>query len=96
MVDMPRFTRFSLDGVRRLSAGGECHWTDASVTLVRVDAKGVVRQAKSLAEKRAMLVVASDNDLVLAGGREVVAVDDISAARAALVRSGTGTTDPPE
>jgi len=93
---MPRFTRFSLDGVRRLSAGGECHWTDASVTLVRVDAKGVVRQAKSLAEKRAMLVVASDNDLVLAGGREVVAVDDISAARAALVRSTTGTPDPHE
>jgi hypothetical protein len=93
---MPRFTRFSLDGVRRLSAGGEFHWTDASVTLVRVDAKGVVRQAKSLAEKRAMLVVASDNDLVLAGGREVVAVDDISAARAALVRSATGTTEPRE
>lgn len=93
---MPRFTRFSLDGVRRLSAGGEFHWTDASVTLVRVDAKGVVRQAKSLAEKRAMLVVASDNDLVLAGGREVVAVDDISAARAALVRSTTGTPDPHE
>lgn len=93
---MPRFTRFSLDGVRRLSAGGEFRWTDASVTLVRVDAKGVVRQAKSLAEKRAMLVVASDNDLVLAGGREVVAVDDISAARAALVRSATGTTEPRE
>ncbi len=93
---MPRFTRFSLDGVRRLSAGGEFHWTDASVTLVRVDAKGVVRQAKSLAEKRAMLVVASDNDLVLAGGHEVVAVDDISAARAALVRSTTGTPDPHE
>lgn len=93
---MPRFTRFSLDGVRRLSADGEFHWTDASVTLVRVDAKGVVRQAKSLAEKRAMLVVASDNDLVLAGGREVVAVDDISAARAALVRSTTGTPDPHE
>lgn len=93
---MPRFTRFSLDGVRRLSAGGEFHWTDASVTLVRVDAKGVVRQATSLAEKRAMLVVASDNDLVLAGGREVVAVDDISAARAALVRSTTTTPDPHE
>ena len=93
---MPRFTRFSLDGVRRLSAGGEFHWTDASVTLVRVDAKGVVRQAKSLAEKRAMLVVASDNDLVLAGGREVVAVDDISAARAALVCFTTGMRDPRE
>jgi hypothetical protein len=84
---MPRFARFSLDGVRRLSTAGEFHWTDASVTLVRIDSKGVVRQAKSLEEKRAMLVVASDHDLVLAGGREVVAVDDISAARAALTRT---------
>jgi hypothetical protein len=81
---MPRFTRFSLDGVQRLSSAGQFHWTDAAVTLVRVDSKGVVRQAKSLAEKRAMLAAASDNDLVLAGGREVVALDDISAARAAL------------
>ena len=81
---MPRFTRFSLDGVQRLSSAGQFHWTDASVTLVRVDSKGVVRQAKSLAEKRAMLAAASDNDLVLAGGREVVALDDISAARAEL------------
>ncbi len=88
---MPKFARFSLDGVRRLSSVAEFHWTDPSVTLVRVDAKGVVRQAKSLAEKRAMLGVASEHDLVLAGGREVVAVDDISAARAALVRPERGT-----
>ncbi|MFC3897480.1 hypothetical protein ACFOWZ_38905 [Lentzea rhizosphaerae] len=81
---MPRFTRFSLDGVERLSAVDGYHWTDPSVTLVRVDAKGVVRQAKSLAEKRAMLVVASENDLVLAGGHDVVAVDDLVAARAVL------------
>lgn len=84
---MPKFARFRLDGVRTLSTVVEFHWTDPSITLVRVDAKGVVRQAKSLAEKRAMLVVASDNDLVLVGGREVMAVDDISAARAAVVNS---------
>lgn len=79
---MPKFARFSLDGVRRLSSVAHLSVTDPSVTLIRVDRLGVVHQARSAAEKRAMLVAASDGDLVLAGGREVVAVDDIPAARA--------------
>ncbi|HEX8866547.1 MAG TPA: hypothetical protein VF821_12910 [Lentzea sp.] len=91
---MPRFARFSLDGVHRVSTAGQFHWTDASVTLVHVDSKGVVRQAESLAEKRALLVAASDHDLVLVGGREVQAFDDIAVARAALVRCPAGTGDP--
>lgn len=87
---MPKFARFSLDGVRRLSSVAEFSVTDPAVTLIRVDRLGVVHQARSPAEKRAMLVAASDGDLVLAGGREVVAVDDIAAARAQACRTAFG------
>ncbi|GAB2813882.1 hypothetical protein [Lentzea nigeriaca] len=84
---MPKFAHFSLDGVRRLSSVAEFSVTDPAVTLIRVDRLGVVHQARTAVEKRAMLTAASDGDLVLAGGREVVAVDDLPAARAQACRT---------
>lgn len=81
---MPRFALFDVDNLRKSSTVADFPWSETSITLIRVDAKGVVRQAKSLTEKHSLLAVASDKDLVLATGPEVFAVDDIPAARAAL------------
>jgi len=60
------------------------------VTLVRVAADGVVTQAKSDAEKRAMLGAADDRDLLLAAwpgewSQDIFVVDDLKSARLALV-----------
>jgi hypothetical protein len=60
-----------------------------SVTLLRVDATGVVQQAKTDSEKRALLESATSKDLVLVAwpgqwSQEIYVVDDLRAARAAV------------
>jgi hypothetical protein len=81
---MPRFAEFDVEGLRKSSAVADFPWSETWVTLIRVDAKGVVRQAKSLTEKVSLLTVASEKDLVIASCPEIYAVDDLSAARAAV------------
>ena len=75
---MPRFAEFDVEGLRKSSAVADFPWSETWVTLIRVDAKGVVRQAKSLTEKVSLLTVASDKDLVIASCPEIYAVDDLS------------------
>jgi predicted GTPase len=60
-----------------------------SVTLVCVDTAGVVHQAKTDSEKRALLDCATSKDLVLVAwpgqwSQEIYVVDDLRAARAAV------------
>jgi hypothetical protein len=64
-------------------------WLGRSVTLLRVDATGVVEQAKSDSEKRALLASSTGKDLVLVAwpgqwSQEIYVVDDLRAARAAV------------
>jgi hypothetical protein len=59
------------------------------VTLLRVDATGVVEQAKTDSEKRAMLASSTSKDLVLVAwpgqwGQDIYVVDDLRAARVAV------------
>jgi len=60
-----------------------------SVTLIRVDATGVVYQAKTDSEKRSLLESATSKDLVLVAwpgswSQDIYVVDDLRAARAAV------------
>jgi hypothetical protein len=60
-----------------------------SVTLLRVDATGVVQQAKTDSEKRSLLESATSRDLVLVAwpgqwSQDIYVVDDLRAARAAV------------
>jgi hypothetical protein len=57
--------------------------------LIRVDASGVVQQAKTESEKRSLLASATTRDLVLVAwpgqwSQDIYVVDDLRAARAAL------------
>jgi hypothetical protein len=60
-----------------------------SVTLLRVDSTGVVQQAKTDSDKRALLDTATSKDLVLVAwpgqwGQDIYVVDDLRAARVAV------------
>jgi hypothetical protein len=81
--------RFDSQALRATSSNEPFPWLVRLVTLVRITADGVVTQAKSDAEKRAMLGTADERDLLLAAwpgewSQDVFVVDDLKAARLAL------------
>lgn len=80
---------FDGKALRPASAVQSFPWLVKLVTLVRVTPDGVVTQAKSDAEKRAMLGEADEQDLVLAAwpgewSQDVFIVDDLKGARASV------------
>lgn len=86
---MPRFAGFDASRLRSASAAARLPWLGRSVTLIRVDTSGVVDQAKTDSEKRALLATATSKDLVLVAwpgqwSQEIYVVDDLKAARAAV------------
>ncbi|MFH9964079.1 hypothetical protein ACH4PR_22285 [Streptomyces mirabilis] len=87
---MPRFADFGASSLRRTSSvEGGFPWRGQTVTLIQVDAKGVVTQATRVTEKRTMLAQAGTKDLILAAwpgqwSQDVFMVDDLKAAREAL------------
>jgi hypothetical protein len=81
--------RFERKALRPTSAVESFPWLVKLVTLVRVTPNGVVTQAKSDAEKRAMLGEAEEQDLVLAAwpgewSQDVFVVDDLKRARVSV------------
>jgi hypothetical protein len=81
--------RFEGKALRPTSAVESFPWLVKLVTLVRVTPNGVVTQAKSDAEKRAMLGEAEEQDLVLAAwpgewSQDVFVVDDLKRARVSV------------
>jgi hypothetical protein len=86
---VPRFAAFDTSSLRNASGAGRLPWLGRSVTLLRVDSTGVVRQAKTDSEKRALLESATSKDLVLVAwpgqwSQDIYVVDDLRAARAAV------------
>lgn len=80
---------FDARALRTTSTAESFPWLSKLVTLVRVAQDGVVSQAKTEAEKRAMLIAASERDLLLAAwpgewSQDVFVVDDLAAARLAI------------
>jgi hypothetical protein len=81
--------RFEAKALRPTSAVESFPWLVKLVTLVRVTPNGVVTQAKSDGEKRAMLGQADEQDLVLAAwpgewSQDVFVVDDLKGARVSV------------
>jgi hypothetical protein len=81
--------RFDWQALRRTSQAAPFPWLAKLVTLVSVTPDGVVTQAKSDAEKCAMLAEAGDQDLVLAAwpgewSQDVFVVDDLKGARVSV------------
>jgi hypothetical protein len=81
--------RFEGKALRPTSAVESFPWLVKLVTLVRITPNGVVTQAKSDAEKRAMLGEAEEQDLVLAAwpgewSQDVFVVDDLKRARVSV------------
>ncbi|WP_257980986.1 hypothetical protein [Streptomyces sp. CB02959] len=87
MQDIPRFADFNASSLRRTSSvEGGFPWRGQTVTLIRIDAKGIVTQATRITEKRATLAQTGPKDLVLAAwpgqwSQDVFLVDDLKAAR---------------
>jgi hypothetical protein len=86
---VPRFSEFNASRLRRASDAARLPWLGRSVTLIRVDTTGVVDQAKTDSEKRALLATATSKDLVLVAwpgqwSQEIYVVDDLKAARVAV------------
>lgn len=87
---MPRFADLDASSLRRTSSvDGRFPWRGQTVTLIRVDAKGIVTQATRITDKRTLLLEAGPKDLVLAAwpgqwSQDVFLVDDLKAARAEL------------
>ena len=52
---MPRFAAFDTSNLRSASSASPLRWLGRSVTLLRVHSTGVVVQAKTDSEKRALL-----------------------------------------
>ncbi|MEU5429628.1 hypothetical protein AB0H73_29120 [Streptomyces olivoreticuli] len=84
---MPRFAEFNASTLRRTSSvEAGFPWRGQTVTLIRIDAQGVVSQATRITDKRALLAQAGPKDLVLAAWpgewrQDVFFVDDLKAAR---------------
>ncbi len=75
--------------MRSASSAARLPWLGRSVTLLRVDGTGIVEQAKSDSEKRALLATSTSKDLVLVAwpsqwSQDIYVVDDLRAARAAV------------
>ena len=86
---MPRFAAFITAGLRSASNVTRLPWHARTVTLICVDADGVVSQAKTVSEKRDLLDRATGRDLVLVAwpgqwSQDIYVVDDRKAARTAL------------
>ena len=86
---MPRFAAFDTSALRNACSASRMPWLQRSVTLILVDATGVVHQAKTDSDKRALLDSATRKDLVLVAwpgqwGQDIYVVDDLRAARAAV------------
>jgi hypothetical protein len=86
---VPRFAAFDTSALRNASSATRLPWLGRSVTLLRVDVTGVVQQAKTDSDKRALLDSATSKDLVLVAwpgqwGQDIYVVDDLRAARAAI------------
>jgi hypothetical protein len=86
---VPRFAGFDASRLRNASDAARLPWLARSVTLIRVDTTGVVDQAKTDSEKRALLATATSKDLVLVAwpgqwSQEIYVVDDLKAARVAV------------
>ena len=86
---MPRFAAFDTSALRNASSATRLPWLGRSVTLLCVDATGVVRQAKTDSDKRALLDSATSKDLVLVAwpgqwSQDFYVVDDLRTARAAV------------
>ena len=86
---MPGFASFTTSNLRNASSAARLPWLGRSVSLLCVDTTGVVHQAKTDSEKRALLASATSRDLVLVAwpgqlSQEIYAVDDLRAARAAV------------
>lgn len=80
---------FDARSLRRTSAAESFPWLSRLVTLIHIDQSGVVSQAKTDAEKRAVLGGAGDRDLLLAAwpgewSQDVFVVDDVVGARLAV------------
>jgi hypothetical protein len=89
VAGVPRFASFDTSNLRSASSAGRLPWLGRSVTLLRVDATGVVQQAKTDSEKRSLLDTATNKDLVLVAwpgqwSQEIYVVDDLRTARAAI------------
>lgn len=89
MRGVPRFAVFDTSNLRSASSAARLPWLGRSVTLLRVDGTGIVEQAKSDSEKRALLATATSKDLVLVAwpsqwSQDIYAVDDLRAARTAV------------
>lgn len=87
--NVPRFASFDTSNLRSASSSSRLPWLQRSVTLLCVDTTGVVHQAKTHSEKRALLAAATRKDLVLVAwpgqwGQDIYVVDDLRAARAAV------------
>src|ERR1700694_868377 len=86
--------RFDASGLRRTSALGEVFpWRAQDVTFVCVTADGLVTQAQTIGEKRAILEAADDGDLLLAAWpgqwrQDIFVVDDRDAALEGLEPPG--------
>jgi hypothetical protein len=86
---VPRFAAFDASGLRRASAIRKLPWLASSIALIHVNAAGVVSQAATPPQKRRLLDDAIARDLVLDAwrgqwGQEVLVVDDLRQARAAV------------
>jgi len=86
---VPRFAAFDTSALRNASSATRLPWLGRSVTLLCVDATGVVRQAKTDSDKRALLDSATSKDLVLVAwpgqwSQDFYVVDDLRTARVAV------------
>lgn len=89
MPYVPRFLTWDADALRRASSVESFPYVAKTTTLLRVSATGVVTQATSATEKRALLADTGPKDLVVAAWRgqwrsDVFLVDDVIVARAAV------------
>ena len=86
---MPRFAAFDACALRRASAIRKLPWLASSPALIHINVSGVVSQAVTPPQKRRLLDDATTRDLVLAAwrgqwGQEILLVDDLRQARAAV------------
>lgn len=77
---------FDAGSLRKTSTESEFPWLQKSVTMLMIGSDGTVRQAKTDADKRALLSAATEQDLVLAAWpgqwtQDIFVVDDLLAAR---------------
>jgi hypothetical protein len=78
--------RFDASGLRRTGASGDVFpWRAQDVTFVCVTACGLVTQAQTIEETRAMLEAADDGDLLLAAWLASGAKTYLSSTTAALL-----------